>query len=264
MNEFLRPPAVSGLFYPEDADTLRGLVRSYIDPRKQRTPTPPKALIAPHAGFPFSGDVAGTAYAQLGEQAERIKRVVLLGPSHRVAFRGIAASHATAFDMPMGQVAVDRESLHAIEELPGMQYLEAAHEMEHGLEVHLPFLQELLGDFQVVPLVVGDASPEMVGGVLESLWGGEETLVVISSDLSHFMDYDAACERDRATSEAIQRLDYDNVKPGDACGRNPINGLLWVARKRGLKASVLELCNSGDTAGTPAQVVGYGAYVFTE
>ena len=264
MNEFVRPPAVAGLFYPEDPDVLRGQIRRYLDPKKQRQGPPPKALIAPHAGLPFSGDVAGTAYAQLGEHSQRIKRVILLGPSHRVPFRGIAASHARYFDMPMGTVSVDLQALRNLEDLPGFQYLESAHEMEHGLEVHLPFLQELLGDFQIVPLVVGDASAEMVGDVLERLWGGDETLIAISSDLSHFMDYDSACKRDRATSEAIQRLDYENVRPGDACGRHPINGLLWVARRRGLKANTLQLCNSGDTAGTRDQVVGYGAYVFTE
>ena len=262
MEAQIRPPAVAGLFYPDDADALTAQVSRFLE-QADGSASAPKALIGPHAGYPFSGAVAGRAYAPVRPNAQRLSRVILLGPSHRVPFRGMAASSADYFATPMGDVKVDQETLnYLVSERSDVVYREDAHEREHGLEVHLPFLQALLGDFQVVPLVVGDAGPEAVGSLLETVWGGPETLIVISSDLSHFMDYDSAVRRDRATSEAIEDLRFEDVKEGDACGRQPINGLLWLARRRGLEGRILELRNSGDAGAPRDSVVGYGAYVF--
>ena len=263
MEQTVRPPAVSGLFYPAERGVLQQQVAGFLEKAGTDNVAPPKALIAPHAGYPLSGTVAGEAYAPVRAIADRIERVVLLGPSHRIPFRGIAASSADYFATPMGNVRVDQATqAELVAQRPDVVYREDAHEREHGLEVHLPFLQALLDDFSVVPLVVGDASPEEVGTLLDQLWGGPETLIAISSDLSHFMDYDSAVRRDRTTSEAIENLEWEKVRDGDACGRHPINGLLWLARQKGLEGRILDLRNSGDAGAPRDSVVGYGAYVF--
>lgn len=263
MEQTVRPPAVSGLFYPSEQAVLQQQVSRFLANAGTTEGPAPKALIAPHAGYQFSGAVAGEAYAPVRAIAERIKRVILLGPSHRVPFRGIAASSADCFATPMGNVPVDQSTQAAlVARHSDVVYREDAHEREHGLEVHLPFLQALLDDFSVIPLVVGETTPEEVGTLLEELWGGPETLVAISSDLSHFMDYNSAVKRDRATSEAIGNLRYEDVRDGDACGRHPINGLLWLARQKGLEGQTLDLRNSGDAGAPRDSVVGYGAYVF--
>ena len=262
MEQVVRPPAVAGLFYPNDPSLLRQQVQGYLNDAPTDAP-PPKALIGPHAGYRYSGAVAGIAYAPLRTATDRIQRVVLLGPSHRVPFRGMAASRAKRFATPMGEVPLDQAALHQlVDEHSDLVFREDAHAQEHGLEVHLPFLQTLLGDFELLPIVVGDASAHAVGQLLESVWGGPETLIVISSDLSHFMDYDSAVKRDRATSTAIENLRYEDVRDGDACGRHPINGLLWLARRNGLQGRVLDLRNSADAGAPRESVVGYGAYVF--
>ncbi len=262
MNTNVREPAVAGMFYPREPEALRAQVHRFVDQAQSRSSAIPKAIIGPHAGYRFSGAVAGEAYATLSGIASQVSRVVLLGPSHRVAFQGIAACSADQFSTPLGQVPVDWKTLDSVLSRNDVFVLDDAHTLEHGLEVHLPFLQECLGDFQLIPLVVGDATPEAVGTLLEQLWGGPETLIVISSDLSHFMDYDSATRRDAATSLAIEQLRYEAVRDGDACGRHPINGLLWLAKQKGLKGEVLDLRNSGDTAGQRDSVVGYGAYAF--
>ena len=262
MEAHIRPPAVAGLFYPDDARVLASQVHGFLDIGDGAT-EPPKALIAPHAGYPFSGAVAGRAYAPVRANADGFSRVVLLGPSHRVPFRGMAASRADYFATPMGNVRVDQDTLAKLaSERQDVVYREDAHEREHGLEVHLPFLQALLDDFAVIPLVVGDTTPEAVGSLLESVWGGPETLIAISSDLSHFMDYDSAVRRDQTTSRAIETLRYEDVHEGDACGRHPINGLLWAARRKGMQGRILDLRNSGDAGAPKDSVVGYGAYIF--
>ena len=261
----LREPAVAGLFYPADRDELHATVSALLGdapPVADAADAPPKALILPHAGYVYSGEVAASGYRLLAPVRERVRRVLLLGPAHRVAFPGLAASNATRFRTPLGDVRVDVETVGALLRLPHVRLLDEAHALEHSLEVHLPFLQEALADFRVVPLVVGDAGPDQVGAVLDAAWGGDETLVVISSDLSHYHDYDTARQRDGATSEAIAALAPERIDYGDACGRNPINGLLHVARKRGLHCTTLDVRNSGDTAGTRDRVVGYGAYAF--
>lgn len=256
----IRMPAVAGMFYPKDPGELHAMVSGYL--RDAKPGPAPKALIAPHAGYIYSGPIAATAYKRLVEAREVIKRVVLLGPSHRVPFRGLATSSADTYRTPLGDIPIDREALDAVSALPQVIVLDEAHTMEHSLEVHLPFLQEVLGDFTLVPLVVGDASARDVSEVLEILWGGPETLIVISSDLSHYHNYDTAQQMDTATSLAIERLEPEKISHDGACGRIPVSGLLRVAQHHGLKAETIDLRNSGDTAGPRNQVVGYGAYVF--
>jgi len=258
----IRTPAVAGQFYPADPAQLHAQVQQFLSQVEPPVESPPKAIIVPHAGYIYSGPVAASAYARLKAARDSISRVVLLGPSHRVDFRGIAASAMRAFATPLGQLCVDQAAVEQVQSLPEVGILEQAHAQEHSLEVHLPFLQEVLGDFSLVPLVVGDASPTEVGAVLEALWGGPETLIVISSDLSHYHDYQTARQMDSATSQAIEALRFEAIGYEQACGRNPVNGLLWVARRKNLHSETIDLRNSGDTAGPRHQVVGYGAYVF--
>jgi len=227
------------------------MIRAMLRPRRE----PAKALIAPHAGWVYSGEVAGHAYARLSPE---VTRVVILAPAHRVAFRGIAAPSVDAFETPLGTVPLDRA---ALEGLPVI-VRDDVHRDEHAIEVHLPFLQEVLDDFCVVPLVVGAADAGEVATVLEALWGGDETCVLVSSDLSHFHDYETARALDDASRRAIEVLDGDALDRESACGRLPIQGLLRVVKARGLQVETLDVRNSGDTAGTKDRVVGYGAWAF--
>ena len=259
----VRTPAVAGMFYPNNARKLHEQIQNLLAQVTTAGPAP-KAIIAPHAGYIYSGPVAASAYARLRAARDSIHRVVLLGPSHRVGFRGIAVSQMDAFATPLGNIPLDHEAIAQLRELPYVSALERVHVQEHSLEVHMPFLQEVLGDFKLVPLVVGDAEPEQVGAVLELLWGGPETLIVISSDLSHYHAYETARQLDAATSNAIEALRYEDIQGEDACGFHPVNGLLWVARRKHLHGVTIDLRNSGDTAGPRDQVVGYGAYVFNE
>jgi len=224
------------------------------------TPLLPKALIVPHAGYVFSGPIAASAYVHLASLRERIRRVVLLGPAHRVAFHGIALSSADAFETPLGRVEIDRAAVAHALTLPGVRMLDSAHTHEHSLEVQLPFLQTVLGEFHLIPLLVGDATPDEIANVIEALWSGDETLLLVSSDLSHYLPYDAACRIDRETTAAIEHLEPDEIGYDQACGRLPVQGLLLAARRRGLRVTTLDLRNSGDTAGPRDSVVGYGAY----
>ena len=258
----VRHPAVAGRFYPADARELRAMVREYLDEAGPAPGPTPKAIIAPHAGYIYSGPIAGSAYAQLAADRDLISRVVLLGPSHRVPFHGLAAVTVDAFETPLGLVPVDREAIARVASLPQVRLFDRAHDDEHSLEVHVPFLQELLGEFSLVPFAVGDASPVEVAEVLDALWGGPETRIVVSSDLSHYHDYATAARLDAATSRAIEELRPEAIEYDSACGRNPINGLLTAARSRGLRAETVDLRSSGDTAGPRSQVVGYGAYAF--
>lgn len=259
MMRAIRPPAVAGMFYPADREELSGMIHDFIGTQTAGQP-PPKAIIAPHAGYVYSGPIAGAAYARLAPARSTVRRVLLLGPSHRVYVSGLAAPEADTFSMPFGDVPVDREAIDALRDLPQVTFSDEAHAPEHGLEVHLPFLQTVLDEFSIVPLVVGDATPDDVAEVLERLWDGPETLIVVSSDLSHYHDYDTARRMDEATSKAIESLRPQDIGPEQACGRIPIQGLLLVAREKGLRAEILDLRSSGDTAGPRDQVVGYGAY----
>lgn len=259
-----RPAAVAGMFYSADRRALRRQVSELLAgvDAGPLASLPPKAIIAPHAGYVYSGPPAAAIYAQLAPFRAQIRTVVLLGPSHRVAFAGVAAPTQAFFATPLGRVPVARDLLAGLMSLPQVSTLDEAHRQEHSLEVHLPFLQQVLDDFRLVPLVVGDADADAVADVLEVLWGGPETLIVVSSDLSHYHDYETARWRDRATAAAIETLRADRVEPEGACGARPLGGLLRVARRRDLRATTVALCNSGDTAGDRARVVGYGAWRF--
>lgn len=257
----IRAPAVAGLFYPEDAQGLREEVRTLLDQRRSDSP-PPKAIIAPHAGLIYSGPIAASVYAQVANGRDTLTRVVVLGPSHHVPFRGLALSGAEAFATPLGLTPVDTRAVESLVALPQVQVLDRAHAHEHSLEMQLPFLQSVLGDFTLVPLVVGSARSQEVHEVLSLLWGGAETLIVVSSDLSHYHDYLTARQWDLATSQAILDLRDDLIDGEHACGYQPVNGLLAAARHRGLCAEIVDQRNSGDTAGPRDRVVGYGAYAF--
>jgi MEMO1 family protein len=262
--EHVRQPAAAGRFYPADPTELRDLIAALLTQAHPATGPAPKAIIAPHAGYIYSGPIAASAYSQLVPARAVTRRIVLLGPSHFVALEGLAASSAKAFATPLGLVPVDTEALCQIESLIQVKVLDEAHAQEHSLEVHLPFLQTILDHFTLVPLAVGDASPDEIGQVLDALWGGPETRFVISSDLSHYYDSQAAQRLDRATAKAIEALEPEGVGEDQACGRIPIRGLLHAARRHGLSARTVDLRNSGDTAGPRDQVVGYGAFIFEE
>jgi AmmeMemoRadiSam system protein B len=255
----IRPPAVAGLFYAGNAQELQADIAEFFA-NVPAIEAAPKALIAPHAGYIYSGQVAAAAFACVKSSA--VTRVVLIGPAHYVRLHGIAVPAADAFDTPLGRVPVDRDARAAVLDLPFVSQSDGPHASEHALEVELPFLQTVLGAFAVVPLLVGDATPQQVGEALGRLWGGADTLIVVSSDLSHYLDYDTACRRDAATAAAIESGDCSSLGPSDACGFLPIAGLLTETVRRGLNARRLALCNSGDTAGSRDSVVGYGAWIF--
>jgi len=253
----VREACVAGLFYPADPADLREAVRGYLGDGGGPAP---KALIVPHAGYVYSGPIAGSGYRRW--KGARGSRVVLLGPAHRYPLAGLAAHGAEWFATPLGRVPVDLPAVERLLSLPQVQQLDGAHRGEHSLEVHIPFLQMLFDAFTLVPLVVGDAAPAEVADALELVWGGRETFVVISSDLSHYHDYETAKRLDRQTADAIERLRPAEVDPDAACGCRAIGGLLEVAKRRGLRATTLDLRNSGDTHGPRSEVVGYGAFAF--
>jgi hypothetical protein len=258
-----RPPAVAGSFYPADPAALRAAVEEALAAAADRVPAGPvpKAVIVPHAGYVYSAPIAASAYARVLPGAGTISRVVLLGPAHRVAVPGIAAPSAEAFATPLGVVRVDTSGRDALVGRALVVVRDDVHAAEHSLEVQLPFLQVCLGDVPVLPLAVGDADPDLVADVLDDAWGGEETLVVISSDLSHYLDHASAAEVDRRTAAAIVARRPDRLGRHDACGVRPVQGLLTAAVRHGLEAELLDLRTSADTAGQPDRVVGYGAFV---
>lgn len=259
----VRPPAVAGEFYPADPEELRAaLGEAFAQARELLFGRAPKALLVPHAGYVYSGPVAATGYRTIEPARERVRRVVVLGPSHFVPFEGVAMPEAEAFATPLGHVPVDREARSLLRDDARCRESDVPHDGEHSLEVQLPFLQSILGEFTLVPLAVGHASTEDVADVLERLWGGSETLVILSSDLSHYLHHDTAVERDRRTAEAILALRRDAVADTDACGAYPLRGLLRVAERRGLEPRLLDLRTSGDTGGDRESVVGYGAFAF--
>jgi AmmeMemoRadiSam system protein B len=260
----VRPAAVAGSFYPGDALQLQREVGNCLAAASTvaaESAHPPKLLIVPHAGYVYSGAVAAQAYALLAPWRERITRVVLLGPAHRCAVRALAVPEADAFDTPLGRIALEHASLAVLESPPQVVRDDWPHAFEHSLEVQLPFLQTVLKDFALVPLLVGNASPSEVAHILERLWGGDETLIVVSSDLSHYLPYAQAQARDRATVQRILAFDGALV-PEEACGALAINGALQAARRQRLQPRLLDLRNSGDTAGDRRRVVGYAAIAF--
>jgi len=263
-NPKIRPPAVAGQFYAADRRLLQTTVSALLADAPPANELIPKALIAPHAGYVYSGRVAASAFATLRASAPSIKRVVLIGPTHYIPVRGIAAPTVEAFQTPLGTVPVDRGLLAAIADLPFVAASDLPHAPEHAIEVELPFLQSVLPAFTVAPLLIGDATPREVADVLRRLWGGPETLIVVSSDLSHFHDYDTARRIDAATAAIIERGGWANLGPDRACGFLCVAGLLLEAGRRRLPAQRLSLCNSGDTAGSRDRVVGYGAWMIEQ
>ena len=261
----VRPPAVAGMFYPAAASELArdvGALLAHAESAARGEPVP-KAIIAPHAGYVYSGPIAATAYARLAPARGKVTRVVLLGPVHRVPVRGLALPAAAVLATPLGNIPIDIDAVAQLSKLPQVTVSPAAHALEHSLEVHLPFLQTVLEKFSVVPLAVGDATADEVAQVLDILWGGAETLIVVSSDLSHYLSYHEAQTIDRATAQAILDLRTD-ISHEQACGGTPVNGLVLAARRRSLTPQLLDLRNSGDTAGDRKRVVGYGAFAFYE
>jgi AmmeMemoRadiSam system protein B len=261
----VRRPAVAGLFYPAAPAELRRTVRALLAEAEAPPGAAPrgwpKAIVAPHAGYVYSGPVAASAYRWLEPDRTTIRRIVLVGPAHHVPVHGLALSRADAFETPLGLVHVDKEAARSLAALPQVGISDAAHAREHSLEVHLPFLQEILPDFAIVPLLVGNAEPSEVAEVLELVWDGPETRVVVSSDLSHYHDYETARRLDAATCAAIEGLRLEELDPERACGAEAIRGLLAVARRKGIAPHTVDLRSSGDTAGPRDQVVGYGAWV---
>ena len=261
----IRRPAVAGAFYPGDSEVLSRELAEMLDQAGEDAPAPafPKVVIVPHAGYIYSGPVAASAYERLRPARGIATRVVLLGPAHRVPVRGLALPGAAAFDTPLGRIRVDAEAAAMIRDLPQVVESAQAHALEHSLEVQLPFLQRVLGDFTLVPLVVGEGTPVEVAQVIERLWGGPETIIVISSDLSHYLLYDDARHIDGITAKAI--LGFDTcISHEQACGATPVTGALIAAKRHGLTPQLLDLRNSGDTAGGKGQVVGYASFAFFE
>lgn len=259
-----REPAVAGAFYPADSEVLHQQLTDMLDSASFQG-TPAKAIIVPHAGYIYSGQLAAQAYASLQAQREIIKTVVLLGPAHTVYFRGIAAPADDEFRTPLGTIPIDQKAIEGlVDKLEFVQRLPQPHRDEHCLEVQLPFLQEVLENFKLIPLVVGDASPDQVEKVIDNLWGDESTLIVISSDLSHFHDYETARALDSQTASAIEGLQTQELNGKRACGYLPVTGLLLAAQSRQIWPKRVGLCNSGDTAGDKIRVVGYGAWIFPD
>lgn len=259
---YVREPAVAGSFYPDNPAVLTAVVEDFLAEAAAETPAipAPKAIIAPHAGYIYSGPVAARAYAALAPARGRVERVVLLGPTHYVPVRGLAAPAVDGFRTPLGVVPLDRAAIDRVSDLPQVILCDQAHADEHALEVHLPFLQSVLGEIRLVPFAVGEAAPAEVAEVLDRLWGGPETAIVVSSDLSHYHDYATAVALDAATAQAIEAGDTGRLVPEGACGCRAIAGLLVAAIRHGLSIERLDLRNSGDTAGPRDQVVGYGAW----
>jgi MEMO1 family protein len=258
----LRPAACAGRFYPAAPQDLRDLVNTSLRAGRSPSGPTPQAVIAPHAGYRYSGPVAGSAFVRWQRAGEWAGRVVVVGPSHYLEFEGVAVSSAAAFETPLGQVPVDREAVERIRALPQVHVHDAAHAPEHCLEVELPFLQLMFEQFELVPLLVGSARDHDVDEVLGLLWDGQKTRLVISSDLSHYHAYQRALSIDQETARAIEALRPDAVSSDRACGSKAVQGLLRVAKRRRLSVTTVDLRNSGDTAGSRDRVVGYGAFLF--
>ncbi len=256
----VRRPEVAGTFYPADADDCAALVAQSLAGARPAPPGEPKVIVVPHAGHVYSGAVAGTAYAPLAARRERLRRVVMLGPAHRAGFEGLATTSVDAWASPLGTVPVDRGALRPLLARAQVRAADAAFAREHSLEVQLPFLQRVLEGFCIVPILVGDAGRAEVAGALEALWGGPETLILISSDLSHFHDYETARRLDTGTARLIELMQPGKIDAGRACGYRALGGTLARAQALDLRVTALDVRNSGDTLGGRDRVVGYGAF----
>jgi len=255
-----RKAAVAGMFYESDRYRLRAQVDSLLAGATSQLESTPDALIVPHAGYIYSGATAAKAYTSLVARRDEIQRVVLLGPAHRVYLNGMAVPSVNSFATPFGEVELDRKTIDRITVKHGVITSDEAHRQEHCLEVQLPFLQSILGDFSLVPILVGDCKADIVAALIDELWGGPETLLVVSSDLSHFHSYDEARQIDASTCGLI--LDkFTHLTGEQACGAHAINGLMCAKHCKPLTVEMLDACNSGDTAGSKDRVVGYGAFI---
>ena len=255
----IRKAAVAGSFYEADASRLRQHIAALLGSALESAAGAPQALIVPHAGYIYSGRTAAQAYRLVQPWADKIERVVLFGPAHRVPLRGMAVPSVEAFATPLGNVPLDRDSIQRVSSLPGVSVSDEAHRQEHSLEVQLPFLQTVLGAFKLVPVVVGHCQPEIVATVMDAMWGGAETLLVVSTDLSHFHDYDEARQLDTLTCERLRAKD-NTLSGQDACGAYALNGLMSTRHCQATQVDLVDMCNSGDTAGSRDRVVGYGAF----
>jgi AmmeMemoRadiSam system protein B len=256
-----RPAVQAGRFYPASPDALGRRVEEYLEAGVAGATDDPVAVIAPHAGYKYSGPIAGSAFAPwIKTGGTHPRRVVLLGPSHFVDFNGLALAPHAAWSTPLGTVGVDAQAMESLRQFPFVRVYEPAHEREHCLEVELPFLQAVFPSLTVVPLVIGRARDEEVAEVLDALWSDDSTRVVVSSDLSHYLAHEEARSMDRDTARAVEGRDADALTPTRACGYRAIRGLLSIARRRDLAIRTVDLRNSGDTAGSRDAVVGYGAF----
>ena len=270
--ESVRPPAVASLFYPGEAAELKQNLREMLDeaseaedpnedlPADQHL----RALIVPHAGYVYSGTTAALAYHLLRKNRDDFHRILLLGPAHRVWLEGIAFPGTDAFETPLGRIPLAKQQIRELLRFPEVQLRDDAHQDEHCLEVQLPFLQEILNEFELIPAVVGEISPDSLSGLLENLLEDPQNLLLLSTDLSHFHSYSEAQAIDQKTAEAIESFEDEKILPEQACGAHPLRGLLRHARIQGWKIQRLGLCNSGDTAGSKDRVVGYGAWALSE
>lgn len=259
-----RNPAVAGIFYASEPKKLDSEVAHYLTSDFRQSTVRPKILIVPHAGYQYSASVAAKAYLQLQKFSGKIKNVILVGPSHRVAFNGIAVSSADDFKTPLGNVALNKEIIgEMIKNNHDVLYYDAAHQEEHCLEVQLPFLQKVLNKFKIVPLVYGNISPEKLAVALEPYLQDDKNIVIISADLSHYYNYDTAKDIDAETADKINSRE-PSLTEHMSCGATGINAALILAKKDHLHPDMLELANSGDTSGDKERVVGYGAWSFSE
>ena len=268
----VRPTAVADRFYPGDAASLQKTLNELLDEARKNRPAGnetilknARAIIAPHAGYIYSGPIAASAYVNfqdVNRTGGPIKRILLIGPAHRVRLMGVAAPTFESFDTPLGQIPLDLDFIGLLHQMGDIKYFDDAHNTEHSLEVHLPFIKEVFPAAALVPLTVGHADRRDVARILKRALFSPQTLIIVSSDLSHYQDYNTARRQDLATSQAIEALSPEGISFEDACGRNAINGLLTLARENNLKARTLDLRNSGDTSGDRERVVGYGAFIF--
>ena len=270
--ESVRPPAVASLFYPGEAAELKQNLREMLDEASEaEDPNEDlpadqylKALIVPHAGYVYSGTTAARAYHLLRKNRDDFRRVIILGPAHRVWLEGIAFPGTDAFETPLGRIPLAKQQIRELLRFPEVQLRDDAHQDEHCLEVQLPFLQEILNEFELIPAVVGEISPDSLSGLLENLLEDPQNLLLLSTDLSHFHSYSEAQAIDQKTAEAIESFEDEKILPEQACGAHPLRGLLRHARIQGWRIQRLGLCNSGDTAGSKDRVVGYGAWALSE
>ncbi|MGC3963248.1 MAG: AmmeMemoRadiSam system protein B [Rhodocyclaceae bacterium] len=261
--ELIRPAAVAGLFYPSDTLALTSQLHDLMAHVDVASGYPPKALIVPHAGYVYSGPIAAQAYAQLLPLRQTVTRVVMLGPSHRVPVSGAALPGCNAFETPLGRVEIDGEAMYQLANMPGVVIDDDAHVVEHALEVQLPFLQTVLERFRIVPITVGFSEAPLIAAMIDTLWGGSETLFIISSDLSHYNDYRRAREIDAYTVDRVMKLE-PVLDHEQACGATAINALMLAAQRHHLTPHLLDVRNSGDTAGDRSRVVGYASFSFSE